>query len=490
MSQQKKYNLSRREFLRVGATATGAALLAACGATPTPTAQQPTQAPQVIEKIITQAPQIVQETVQVMQTVVVEPTLAASPVPLPPGVVKFSRYSAFTGQERFYSLLFSLWKDRNPGCTVQAEFAGGDTYWTRVQTEIAAGTTPDVGIADYGRTVSFAKDGILLDLGPYIEADKYPLDPFPPATLAQYTWKDGDFDSGGTGGKTYGLPYDAQPYIIVYNKTLFDKAGVATPTDAWTWDDFVTAAKKLTNPADDKWGTYLPDTWGMLGGEFVYSAGGEIISKDFKTSGLDMPETISAYKWAWDLVYTHKVAPHPVPSEAVNPFASGRVAMYHGGVWWINEFANITDFEWDIAYYPKNPTTGKRTMTAQSDGWWMYKQAANNPRAWDFFKFMMSEEVQGKLSDMNMGVPPVRASLSQRWYGKTPPANRPLAREQLTADNRKVANTFYDNANILSAVTPIFDKAFYDGQDVEVQAKAAAKAMNDGLTKAWAKFGA
>jgi hypothetical protein len=42
--------------------------------------------------------------------------------------------------------------------------------------------------------------------------------------------------------------------------------------------------------------------------------------------------------------------------------------------------------------------------------------------------------------------------------------------------------------NILSAVTPIFDKAFYDGQDIEVQAKAAAKAMNDGLTKAWATF--
>jgi multiple sugar transport system substrate-binding protein len=484
MSQQKEHYPSRRDFLRIGATATGAALLAACA---------PAATPQVIKETV-EVQKVVQQTVEVLQTqvvqqtVVVAPTLAATPVPLPPGVVKFSRYSAFTGQERFYNLLFSLWKERNPGCTVEAEFAGGDTYWTRVQTEIAAGTTPDVGIADYGRTVTFAKDGVLLELGPYIDADKYPLDPVPPATLAQYMWKDGDFDSGGDGGKIFGLPYDAQPYIIVYNKTLFDKAGVATPTDAWTLDDFVQTAKQLTKPSEDKWGTYLPDTWGMLGGEFVYSAGGEIISKDYKTSGLDMPETISAYKWAWDLVYTHKVAPHPVPSEAVNPFASGRVAMYHGGVWWINDFATITDFEWDVAYYPKNPTTGKRTMTAQSDGWWMYKQAANNPRAWDFFKFMMSTEVQGKLSDMNMGVPPVRADLSKIWYGKTPPANRTLAREQLLADNRKISYTFYDNTNILSAVTPIFDKAFYDGQDVEVQAKAAAKAMTDGLTKAWAKF--
>jgi multiple sugar transport system substrate-binding protein len=482
MSQHKKSKLTRRQFLFAATTVGGGALLAAC-ASPTP---------QVVEKVITQAPEIVKQTVEVQiekvvkETVMVEPTLASTPVPLPPGVVKWSRYSAFTGSERFYKLLFSLWEEENPGSKVEAEYVGGAEYWTRIQTQVAAGTTPDVGVADYGRTVSYAKDGILLPLDDLIAADNYPLDPFPPATVNQYRWQEGEFDSGN--GKIYGLPYDAQPYIIAYNKTLFQKAGVDMPSDKWTWDDFTAAAKKLTNPAEDKWGAYLPDTWGMLGGEFIYSAGGEVISSDFQKSGLNTPETISAYKWAWDLVYTHKVAPRPVPSEAVNPFASGRVAMYHGGVWWINDFRNITDFEWDVAYFPKNPTTGKRTMTLQSDGWWMYKSAADNPRAWPFMKFMMSERVQGKLADQEMGVPPVRTNLSEIWYGKTPPENREVAREQLTSDAKKIAVTFYDSANVLGAVTPILDKSFFDGAPIEPQLEQAATVMNEELAKAWIKF--
>ena len=38
--------------------------------------------------------------------------------------------------------------------------------------------------------------------------------------------------------------------IIYYNKKIFDEAGVPYPptkwTEAWTWDEFVNVAKKLT----------------------------------------------------------------------------------------------------------------------------------------------------------------------------------------------------------------------------------------------------
>jgi ABC-type glycerol-3-phosphate transport system substrate-binding protein len=183
------------------------------------------------------------------------------------------------------------------------------------------------------------------------------------------------------------------------------------------------------------------------------------------------------------------VAPRPVPNEAANPFSSGRVAIYCDGIWAVNDFVKITDFGWDIAYYPKNPATGKRTMTLQSDGWWMFKRALGNDLAWDFAKFMMSERIQTKLAiDMEMGVPPVRQSISEKWYTKTPPEHRLRAREQLVADARKVSNTFFDAAQVLGAIQPVLDKAFYDGQPLEPQMKQAAQVMNNELDKAWARF--
>lgn len=48
-------------------------------------------------------------------------------------------------------------------------------------------------------------------------------------------------------GNVYGLPKDFDT-IALFNKDLFDKAGVAYPDDTWTSDTLTEAAKKLTDP--------------------------------------------------------------------------------------------------------------------------------------------------------------------------------------------------------------------------------------------------
>src|SRR5690606_12215914 len=41
-----------------------------------------------------------------------------------------------------------------------------------------------------------------------------------------------------TGEATIGFPALVDNISLIYNKTLFDAAGVDYPTDEWTWDDF------------------------------------------------------------------------------------------------------------------------------------------------------------------------------------------------------------------------------------------------------------
>ena len=57
-----------------------------------------------------------------------------------------------------------------------------------------------------------------------------------------------------TGTKTIGFPAIVDNLSLLYNKTVFDKAGVAYPTNDWTWDDFRAAAKKLTDASTKTYG--------------------------------------------------------------------------------------------------------------------------------------------------------------------------------------------------------------------------------------------
>ena len=66
------------------------------------------------------------------------------------------------------------WAKANPNVEVERAVCPEDDYWTKVQTQVASGTPPDVGIADYGRLVSYAKNGMLLSVENYVTANKFP----------------------------------------------------------------------------------------------------------------------------------------------------------------------------------------------------------------------------------------------------------------------------------------------------------------------------
>jgi len=400
----------------------------------------------------------------------------------------FSSYT-WSGYEASINQVIDSWKAQNPGVEVEGQFAADD-YWTKLQTQMASGVTPDVGISDYGRTVSYAKTGTLLPLDDFIARDGFDLKQYIPAAVAQYRWRDGDFDSGGEDGKMYGLPSDGQGFIFAYNKTRFDEAGVEYPTTDWTWDDLVTAAQKLTDEANNKWGVQAPALGTLLRGDFVYAAGGEFITPDYKHMTLDNEATVSAYKWAWDLIYTHKVAAAPNPSLQVNPFMAGQTAMYFDGVWWIADLATITDFEWDITMFPKNPNTGKRTTSLESDGWWAFKATKSPDLAWSLTSFLANKDGQAKFADLNYVIPPCIPAAAESWYAETPPEHRSLALQNVVDDSRKVHMTYYEVQIIAEAFNPVIDRAFSNGEDITAIMAEAQEVADQELQRAWERFSA
>src|ERR671922_172170 len=60
-----------------------------------------------------------------------------------------------------------------------------------------------------------------------------------------------------TGGGV-GVPALIDNLAVVYNKDLFDDAGLDHPSPDWTWEDFRAAAKALTDPAEKRFGFSYP----------------------------------------------------------------------------------------------------------------------------------------------------------------------------------------------------------------------------------------
>ncbi len=464
-------NLSRRAFLKLAGASGMVAFLAACA----PKAAEPTAAPQPAG---TTAP----------EATAVPPT-AAPPASAGTKKMIFSSYT-WSGYEAAMRSVIEAWNKEHPEVAMEGQYIPED-YWTKVQTQVAGGTPPDVGIADYGRLLSYAKSDTLLPITELISRDSFPIDKMIPGAVAQYRWRKGDFNVGGEGGDMWGLPSDAQDQIFAYNKKMFDDAGVKYPTDDWTWDDLVTAGKAITKADQNKWGMLMVPTYILAKGNFVWSAGGNIHTEDLKKSMLDAPETIEAYKWNWDLIYTHKIAPTPGAQAQTNPFMSGQVAMFVEGVWWISDFVTgITDFDWDVALLPKHPKTGKRTVSVESDGWWVFKGTKETELSWSLLQYLSNEAGQKRFGEMNYVIPSCFPEVAKEWYSKKPPENRMKALDNIVQDSAKVDFGYYESMAMLDAFGPIIDKAFADGEDVVVALKEAAKVHNEELDKAWGTFAA
>jgi multiple sugar transport system substrate-binding protein len=460
--------LSRRSFIKTTIFVSGGAALAAC--TPTATVIPPTEAPKAepaTEMPATAAP---------VATVV--PQVGAKKL-------TFASYT-YSEFESAMNKVLDKWTEMNPGVTVERQYAPWEEFWTRLQTQLAGGTPPDVTISDFGRIMGFGLSDALLNLSPYLEANNFPLSRMNPASVSVYRWKKGDFAVGAKDGNLYGIPVDMQNCVFYYNKKLFDAAGVEYPTDDWTWDNVVEAGKKLTNKEKNQYGTGIP---GMIDrGLWHWMAGADLHTPDYQKSLLDSPESISVYKWLWDLVYTYKIAPVPDPSANTNPFISGQIAMNFDGVWAIPDYVTAFNNDYDVALLPKHPKTGKRTTSIESDGFWAFKATKEPDLVCKLLVYLTDPDGQKTLGKLGYFIPSSYPDVAKEWFSITPPEHRMKALDNINQDSRFTDLTYFDCQAITAAYQVPIAAALADGTDIETAAKDAAKIMNDELGKAWQRF--
>ncbi|MBI3747254.1 MAG: sugar ABC transporter substrate-binding protein, partial [Chloroflexi bacterium] len=284
----------------------------------------------------------------------------------------------------------------NPSITVKVTVADWDSYWPKLQTDLAGGNAPDVFLMDGPLFADYQTRDQLLDLSPLITRDG-----FDTTQLAELAVK----DFAGADGHQYGLPRDLNTIALFYNKTMFDAAGIAYPDDTWDWAKLVEVATKLTKPAGapNQWGFYTETTdmenyWSSL----VWQAGGDILSPDKKSVVIDTDQAASGIQFLQDLIYKDKVMAQPVPGGTGDAFENGQAAMEANGSWLVptHEAAGLN---FGVAPLPKGPA-GQATSVNPS-GVVVYKGTKSADAAWEFVKCYTGPEMQAKIADLEASMP-------------------------------------------------------------------------------------
>ncbi|MNM99315.1 Bacterial extracellular solute-binding protein [compost metagenome] len=133
----------------------------------------------------------------------------------------------------------------------------------------------------------------------------------------------------------------------------------------------------------------------------------------------DSPEVIAAYQKLFDLVFKDKVSPTSEWSKSVagqngDPFVAGKIGMSIGGSW---NLAGANDFPFKIgvAAVPWGGNDKVRS-TLFVDPLLILKDSKHPKEAFEWIKFLLTDDVQEKSIELSGGNPPVNTKAAETYY--------------------------------------------------------------------------
>jgi ABC-type sugar transport system, periplasmic component len=385
--------------------------------------------------------------------------------------LRYVEYSANGAQEETLAQMIKAFEKANPDVTVKYEIVDWHDYYTKLNTTLSSKAAPDVFEVGYENFVQYAQKGLLLDLGKQAGADKsFKAEVYKPLAYKAFSYQ----------GKQMGVPEKFSDVVLVYNKSLFDKAGIQAPQPNWTWKDELAAAQKLTDASKGVWGTFSPiQFWEFY--KTIAQNGGAVYDSKNKVV-VDSVACVEALQWMFDKSTKYKVSP-PLDDDIVTQadadvlaFKEGRIAMFRTGIWNLAKFADAP-FEWDIALEPGNTAKAHHFFT---DGLVVGKDTKNAQAAWRFVKFMTSDpEVQKMRVDANWDLPAVTdEKVFASYLAQTPPKSRKVVLDALDSlvlpPLGPIPARFND---VASAAKDEFDKARLGKQDCQAALTNLRKAI-------------
>ena len=288
---------------------------------------------------------------------------------------------------QYWGDLKKAYEDSHKGVTIEMVDLGSTDYMTVLATELSgSGSDFDVvTIKDVPGYATLVQKNVILPLDDYIKKDKVDLKKFAGAT-----------DQVLVDGKLYELPFRNDFWVIFYNKDIFDRAGVAYPTNDMTWEEYDALARKVTNTTfgSQVYGTHY-HTWrstvqlcAMLDGKHSILDGNYDFVKPYYEMVLNQEKDGVCRKYA------------DLKTEGLHysaAFSGGDVAMMNQGSWFISTLiTNIKKGEydaklcgnWGLVKYPHAQGVPAGSTLGTITGLSVTTASKNPDAAWDFVNWV------------------------------------------------------------------------------------------------------
>ncbi|GIH10966.1 sugar ABC transporter substrate-binding protein [Rhizocola hellebori] len=345
----------------------------------------------------------------------------------PGGAVTLNYWLWDDNQKASYQQCADAFHTANPNITIKITQSAWGQYWAGLTTQLAAGDAPDVWTNQGSYYPQFVTSGQILDIQPYVTADKIDLTQYQ-GGLADLFTKD---------GKRYGLPKDWDTMAIVYNTDHLKAQGIDAaslknltwnPTDGGTFQQVIAKAtvdqngKNGLDPAFDKTKVkifgYLPEwadgSQGQNGwGNLAVSNGFTYLDQNpwgtkYK---YDDPKLAQAIDWYKSLI-AKGYSPALDKASTVGREAlmdAGTAAMTVAGSWTINTYlGSSAKVKFAIAPLPAGPQGRKSAINGLSDAIWTGTK--HKDEAWKWVKFLASLDCQNIVGGNGVVFPAIKSA--------------------------------------------------------------------------------
>ena len=303
---------------------------------------------------------------------------------------------------------------KNPDVVIEVQVTSWNEYWTKLEAAAESNTMPDIFWMHTNQILYYADFGMLDDVTGLYDAED-------PNFYTEHFSEISLDNARGSDGRLYGVPKDKDNICLVYNKEMFDAAGLSYPDENWTWDDLVNASQKIYDTTG-KYGflAYNDDQIGYW--NFVYQAGGYILNEDKTQAGFTNPATAKAMKfyvglqneeWCPKQAYFAENSPE-------STFFSEIGSLFLDGNW--NLAARMDTYpdmqgKWDVAPLPKCPDPASGDGRATISNGLCYSTSAHGKTrevVEDVLKFFGSEEAQRIQGESGAAIPAYNG-LEESW---------------------------------------------------------------------------